>query len=73
MAAIGTALTPVAMYPDMGIGAGARMVANSAGIRGVAGLNATVWIEDRTGEVCIDDSDCAGEVRVDAKICAICT
>ena len=60
------------MYPDMGIGAGTRMVANGAGIRGVAGLYATVWIEDRTGEVCVDDLDGAGEVRVNAQVCAIC-
>ena len=49
------------------------MVANGAGVRGVAGLNATVWIEDRAGEVCIDDFDGAGEVWVDAQVCAICT
>ena len=61
------------MHPDIGIGAGTRLVANGAGIRGVAGLNATVWIEDRTGEVCIDDLDGAGEVWVDAQVCAICT
>ena len=73
LAAEGTPLTTVATHPDMGIGAGARMVANCAGIRGVAGLNATVWIEDRTAEVGVDDLDGAGEVWMDAQICAICT
>ena len=63
----------VAMYPDVGIGAGTRMVANGAGVRGVAGLNATVWIEDRAAKVCIDDFDGASEVWMDAQVCAICT
>ena len=63
----------VAMHPNVGIGAGTRMVANGAGVRGVAGLNATVWIEDRAAEICINDLDGACEVRVDAQVCAICT
>ena len=61
----------VTTHPDISIGAGARVVANGAGIRGVAGLNATVWIEDRAGEICINYLDGAGEVWVDAQVCAI--
>ena len=52
----------------MGIGAGARMVANGAGIRGAAGLNATVWIENRTGEIGVNDLDGAYEVWMDIKV-----
>ena len=63
----------VAIHTDVGIGAGTRMVANGAGIRGVAGLNATVWIEDRTVEICLDDFDGAGEVCMDAQVCPIGT
>ena len=47
----------VAMHPNVGIGAGTRTVANGAGVRGVAGLNATVWIEDGAGEARVDDLD----------------
>ena len=49
------------------------MVANGAGIRGVAGLNAAVWIENRTAEVCIDGFDGASEVWMDTEVCAIGT
>ena len=59
------------MHPDISIGAGARVVANGAGIRGVAGLNATVWIENRAGEIGVDDLDGAGEVWVDARVSAV--
>ena len=65
-AAEGTPLTPVAMYPDMGIGTGTRMVANGAGTQGAAGLNATVRVEDRTGKVGVNDLDGPGEVSVNA-------
>ena len=69
----------VATHPDMGICAGARIVANGAGIRGIAGLNATVWIEDRAGEVGnggkvgVNDLDGASEVWMDAQIRAVGT
>ena len=63
----------VAMHPNVGVAAGTRVVVNGAGIRGIAGLNATVWIENRTGEVGVNDLDGAYEVRVDAQVCAICT
>ena len=59
-------MTSVAMHADFSISAGARFVANRAGIRGVAGLNATVWIEDGAGEICINDLDGADEVWMNA-------
>ena len=64
---------PIAIHSDVGIGAGTRIVANGARIRGVAGLNASVWIENSAGEVGVDDFDGAGEVWVDAQVCAVCT
>ena len=73
LAAIGSALTPIAMHTDIGIAAGARFVANCASIGGVAGLNASVWIENSTGKVGVDDFDGAGEVWVETEVCAICT
>ena len=59
--------------PDVGICAGARMVANGAGVRGVAGLNATVWIENKAGEVCnggkvcINDCDAGSNVSFNVE------
>ena len=61
------------MHTDISIGAYARVVANGAGIRGIAGLNATVRVENRAGEVCINYLYGAGEVWVDAQVCAVCT
>ena len=61
------------MHTDVGIGAGPCVVANGAGIRGVAGLNATIRVENRAGEVCINDFDGASEVWMDAQVCALGT
>ena len=72
-AAEGTPLTSVAIHTDIGIGAGARFVANGAGIRGVAGLNAAVWIEDRTAEVCIDDFEDTSVVEAYGQITEVCS
>ncbi len=63
----------VAMHTDVGIGTGTCVVANGASIRGVAGMNATVRVENRTAEVCINYLDGAGEVWVETEVCAICT
>ena len=60
------------MHTDVSIGTGAYMVADRAYIRGAAGLNATVWIEDGAGEVRVDDLDGASEVWMDAQVCDVC-
>ena len=63
----------VAIHTDVGIGTGARMVANGAYIRIIAGLNATVWIENKAGEVCnggkvcINDCDAGSNVSFNVE------